>query len=369
VIPFVDLAAQYRSLADQLEPAVIECLRSGRHVLGPAVQRFEEEFAAFCGTRHAVGVNSGTSALHLALEAAGIGRGDEVITVPMTFVATVTAILYAGATPVLADIDPVTWTLEPKALDAAITPRTAAIVPVHLHGLIADMQPILRTAERHGLLVIEDAAQAHGARLGGRRAGSLGHIGCFSFYPSKNLGAAGEGGALTTSDDAIADKARRLRDWGQDGKYNHVLRGHNYRMDALQGTILGIKLRHLERWTAARQAHARRYGQLLGGSGWQLPVEPSPGRHAYHVYAPLVDRRPAVEQRLAAHGIGTGIHYPRPIHLQPAFTDLGYAAGAFPVAERMAGCTLSLPMFPELSDGDIREICRVARGSDDAAVA
>jgi dTDP-4-amino-4,6-dideoxygalactose transaminase len=369
MIPFVDLTAQYRAIADQIEQAVLETLRSGHYVLGPPVQRFEQDFAAYCGTRHAIAVNSGTSALHLALQAAGIGPGDEVITVPMTFIATVAAILYAGATPVLADIDPVTWTLDPSALEAAIGPRTAAIIPVHLHGMMADMASIMRLAERHGLLVIEDAAQAHGARYKGRRSGSIGHAGCFSFYPSKNLGAAGEGGALTTSDDALADRARRLRDWGQDGKYNHVLRGHNYRMDAIQGAILGVKLRHLDGWTAARRFHAQRFGELLAGSGWQLPVDTGEDRHAVHVYAPLLEERAAVERRLSARGIGTGIHYPRPVHLQPAFAELGYRAGTFPVSERMAAGTLSLPMFPELVDAQIREICETALASDDAAAA
>ena len=368
MIPFADLQAQHRSLRAEIEAAILEVLDSANFVLGPSVERFEERFAHYCGTRHAVALSSGTSALHLALLAAGIGPGDEVITVPMTFVATVSAIQYAGARPVLVDIDPVSWTMDPSRLADAITNRTKAIIPVHLHGLIADMDAIMQVASRRGLAVIEDAAQAHGAIYRRKRAGSIGHIGCFSFYPSKNLGACGEGGAVVTDEPTIAETVRRLRDWGQDGRYNHVLKGFNYRMDGIQGAVLDVKLRHLDHWTDLRRLHARRYGQRLAGLGWQLPCDADIGRHAYHVYAPLVGNRGEVQRRFNVAGVSTGIHYPRPVHLHPAFSDVGYGPGDFPVAEDFAGRTLSLPMFPELTDGQIAIVAETAhRGSRVAA--
>ncbi len=353
MIPFADLRAQHRSLKTEIKAAILGVLDSGNFVLGPSVGEFEERFAQYCGTRHAVALSSGTAALHLALLASGIGPGDEVITVPMTFVATVSAIQYAGARPVLVDIDPLSWTLDPAMLAGAITNRTKAVIPVHLHGLIAEMDPIMQIASDHGLAVIEDAAQAHGAIYRGKRAGSIGHVGCFSFYPSKNLGACGEGGAVVTDDSVVAQSIRRLRDWGQDGKYNHVLKGFNYRMDGIQAAVLNVKLQHLDHWTELRRSHARRYGECLAGLGWQLPWGEEPSRHAYHVYAPLVANQWELQGRFRAGGVNTGIHYPRPIHLQPAFSDLGYVAGDFPVAEDFAERTLSLPMFPELTDRQI----------------
>jgi dTDP-4-amino-4,6-dideoxygalactose transaminase len=362
MIPFADLRAQHRSLKTEIEAAVLEVLDSGNFVLGPSVERFEERFAQYCGSRHAVALSSGTSALHLALLAAGIRSGDEVITVPMTFVATVSAIQYAGARPVLVDIDPVSWTMDPAKLAAAITNRTKAIIPVHLHGLIADMDPIMQIAKDHGLSVIEDAAQAHGAVYRDKRAGSIGHIGCFSFYPSKNLGACGEGGAVVTDDPGIAQSIRCLRDWGQNGKYNHVIKGFNYRMDGIQGAILDVKLRHLDRWTELRRSHARRYGECLACLGWQLPWGEDRRRHAYHVYAPLVTDREAMQRRFRAADVITSVHYPRPIHLQPAFADLGYVAGDFPVTEDFARRTLSLPMFPELTERQIESVAKAAYG-------
>lgn len=362
MIPFVDLQAQHRALKKDLEAAVLDVLDSASYVLGKAVRQFEESFAAYCGCRYGVALNSGTSALHLALLAAGVGPGDEVITVPMTFVATVSAILYTGARPVFVDIDPITWTMDTARLESAVGERTKAIIPVHLHGLVAEMEPIMRIAEPRAITVIEDAAQAHGAVYRGRRAGSIGHIGCFSFYPSKNLGACGEGGAIVTGDSAIADTIRRLRDWGQDGKYNHVLKGYNYRMDGIQGAVLEVKLRHLNRWTELRQSHARHYDQKLSGHVWRLPWASQERQHVYHVYAPLVAQRCAMQERLRAAGIATSIHYPRPIHLQPAFTDLGYSTGDFSVAERFAHRTLSLPMFPELTEAQVDRICDVMSG-------
>ena len=294
MIPFLDLKAQYATIGAELEAAVLSTLRSGAYVLGEDVERFEEAFATYCGTRHAVAVNTGTSALHLALLAAGIGPGDEVITVPMTFVATVAAIVYAGATPVFVDIDPATWTMDPAAVEAAITPRSRAILPVHLHGRLAEMAPLVALANRHGLTLIEDAAQAHGARRGSQRAGAFGAMGCFSFYPGKNLGACGEGGAVTTNDAGLAETVRSLRDWGQAGKYNHVRHGFNYRMDGLQGAALGIKLRHLEGWTAARRRVAQTYQSALAGAV-RRPAEIGDD-HACHVYAIRVAGRDRVRE-------------------------------------------------------------------------
>mgnify|MGYP000157892303 FL=1 len=351
MIPFLDLRAQYRTIAPELEAAVLEALRSCGHVLGAPVEAFERDFAAYCGARHVVALNSGTSALHIALLAAGIGPGDEVITVPATFVATAAAILYAGAKPVFVDIDPRTWTMDPGKIEAAITRRTKAVLPVHLHGRLADMTAILAVARRHGLVVIEDAAQAHGAERGGRRAGTFGEAGCFSFYPGKNLGACGEGGALVTDRDDLAEKARSLRDWGQEGRYNHVRHGFNYRMDAIQGAALGVKLGHLDEWNAAR----RRIGNLYHGglaAGIERAVGPIGADHAAHVYAIRATDRDALRAGLAEAGVATNLHYPVPVHLQPAYGSLGYRAGDFPHAEALARETLSLPLYPELSTRD-----------------
>lgn len=278
MIPFLDLKAQYASLKSEIDAAVLGVLASAQYVLGEEVAQFEREFAAYCGTKHAIAVNTGTSALHLALLAAGVGPGDEVITVPFTFVATASAICYTGATPVFIDVEPVTLTMDPQQLEAAITPRTKAILPVHLYGQMADLDAIKAIADRHGIPLIEDACQAHGAELHGRRAGSIGVSGCFSFYPGKNLGACGEGGIVVTNDDEHASMIRMLRDWGQEQRYHHALKGFNYRMDGIQGAILRVKLRHLEDWTEARRAHAKRYSSLLKGSSEVKP--PSRSRAA-----------------------------------------------------------------------------------------
>jgi len=358
MIPLLDLRAQYSQIGPELEQAVIEVLRSGNYVLGTSVSDFENAFAAFCGTRQAVALNSGTSALHLALLAVGIRPGDEVITVPMTFVATVAAILYAGGTPVFVDIDPETWTMDASGLEAAITPRTRAVVPVHLHGRLADMDAILAIARRHGLWVVEDAAQAHGARRNGVSAGNFGHIGCFSFYPGKNLGACGEGGAIVTDREDLAETVRCLRDWGQSGKYNHIRNGFNYRMDAIQGAALGVKLRRLSDWTQGRRRVASTYDRALAGSGIRRPARPCGEEHAYHVYAVRVNNREAVQLRLTQAGIATGIHYPQPVHLQPAYAELRYRPGQFPVSEALAAETLSLPIYPELTDQAVWQIAR-----------
>ncbi len=361
-IPFLDLVAQNRAIRTELHDAVTGVLDSGQYVLGDRVDAFESAFAAYCGVRHAVAVNTGTSALHIALLAAGVEPGDEVVTVPMTFVATVAAILYAGARPRLVDVDPVTWTMDPGALEAAVTPRTKAIVPVHLHGRVADMGPILDIARAHGIAVIEDAAQAHGASYRGRRTGALGDIGCFSFYPGKNLGACGEGGAVVTDRDDLAARLRLLRDWGQAERYRHVVKGFNYRMDAVQAAILGVKLRHLDRWTAARRAVASLYEQTLGGS--RVDRARAAGcSHVWHVYAVRVPDRDAVRRRLSESGIMTGIHYPVPVHLQPAYSDLGYRAGDFPVSERLGREFLSLPIYPELGEREVRRVCDALVGA------
>jgi dTDP-4-amino-4,6-dideoxygalactose transaminase len=356
MIPFLDLQAQHRALEPELVDAARRVIASGQFVLGPENAAFEREFADFCGVDHAIAVSTGTSALHLALLAAGIGPGDEVITTPATFVATVAAIQYAGATPRLVDIDPVSWTLDPEQLAQAITPATKAIVPVHLHGRLADMEAISAIARDHGLLVIEDACQAHGAEEAGRRAGSFGDLGCFSFYPGKNLGACGEGGAVVTNRPDLAERVRQLRDWGQTRKYLHARKGFNYRMDEMQAAMLRVKLPHLDRWTRMRRAAAARYDALLDAVGVTHAAPAYAGEHVYHVYAVCVPDRDRLREALAP-SIQTSIHYPIPVHLQPAYADLGYGPGDFPHAERLAREMLSLPLFPEITPQQIDTVC------------
>ena len=363
MIPFVDLKAQYQSIKAEILPAVVSLLESAQFVLGSEVAAFETEFAAYCGADLGVAANSGTSALHLALLAAGVGPGDEVVTVPFTFVATVAAICYTGARPVYVDIHPESYTLDPRLLEAAITPRTKAILPVHLYGQVADMDPILDIARRHNLIVIEDAAQAHGAEYGGRRAGGLGDLACFSFYPGKNLGAYGEGGMVTTNNPEFAKTMRMLRDWGAQRKYEHELRGYNYRMEGLQGAILRVKLRHLDAWTAARRANAGRYTALLDGSGVRTPVSMPYGKPVHHVYAVRCANRDGLQKALQARQVQTGIHYPFPVHLTPAYRDERFPAGSFPHAERAAAEVLSLPMYPELSAEQVETVCMAVRES------
>jgi dTDP-4-amino-4,6-dideoxygalactose transaminase len=348
LIPFLDLKAQYRQLKPEIDEAINRVLESTQFVLGPEVVSFEERFASYCNVAHCKAVNSGTSALHLALLAAGVGAGDEVITVPMTFVATTAAILYSGARPVFVDVDPDTWTMDPRLIEAAITPRTKAILPVHLHGLMADMDAILAIARRHKLIVIEDAAQAHGAEYKGRRAGSIGNLGCFSFYPGKNLGAYGEGGAVVCNDSELAQRIALLRDWGQESKYNHVVAGYNYRMDGIQGAILNVKMKYIEAWTESRRAVAARYDRLLEGLSAKRPSAPPYSRHVYHVYSLQLAQRDHIQAALQAAGVATGIHYPVPVHLQKAYAQLGYRTGDFPVTEMLARQFISLPIYPEL---------------------
>ena len=356
MIPFLDLHVQYATIKDDIQKAIGRVFETGQYILGDEVAAFEAEFARHVGAEHGVAVNSGTSALHLALLAAGVGRGDEVITVPFTFVATVAAVCYTGAHPVFVDIDPRSFTMDVQQLEAAITPRTKAILPVHLYGQPADMDPILAIARKHGLVVIEDAAQAHGAEYKGRRVGSIGALGCFSFYPGKNLGAYGEGGLVATNDAKHAEKLRILRDGGQARKYHHVLRGYNYRLEGLQGAMLRVKLRHLEAWTNGRRSRAVEYAKHLNGADVVRPIEMPYARHVYHIYAVRSSDRTELQRQLQANGVQTGIHYPIPVHLQEGYRDLGYVAGQFPESERAAREVLSLPMYPELSNSQVEVV-------------
>lgn len=361
MIPFVDLKAQYAGIKDEVNAAIQNVLDTCQFTLGNEVAAFEQEFSAYCGGQYGIGVNTGTSALHLALLAAGIGSGDEVITVPFTFVATVAAIHYTGAKTVFVDIDPQTFTMDVEAIEGAISERTKAIIPVHLYGQPADMGPILEIAKRHGLVVIEDACQAHGGEYKGKRVGSLGDMGCFSFYPGKNLGAYGEGGMVVTNNPEYTRTIRMLRDWGAEQKYHHVLKGYNFRLEGIQGAVLRVKLRHLEAWTEARRAAAGHYSQLLAGMGVPTPEEMAYARHVYHVYAIRTKKRGEWQQTLNVRGIQTGIHYPIPIHLLPAYADLGYVVGDFPHSEQAANEVLSLPMYAELTRADCETVGQAIR--------
>ncbi len=367
MIPFADLKGQYQSIKTEINSAVLGVLESSQFVLGREVAAFEESFAAYCGAKHAIGVNSGTSALHLALLAAGVGPGDEVITTPFTFVATVAAIYYTGARPVYVDIDPASFNMDPAGIESAITPRTKVILPVHLYGQSADMDPILDVARRHNLIVIEDAAQAHGAEYKGRRTGSMGDMACFSFYPGKNLGAYGEGGAVTTDNSEYLRTIRMLRDWGSEEKYHHKFKGFNYRMEGIQGAILRVKLRHLEAWTEARRAHGMRYTSLLEDTGISVPRELPGRRHVYHVYAIRTAFRTVMQEHFQTAGVQYGIHYPVPVHLQEAYREKEWKEGSFPKAERAATEVFSLPMFAELTEAQIAMVCDVVRKTDEAS--
>ena len=358
-VPFLDLKAHHAPLIEKFDRAIHEVIDTSAFAGGPFVERFEEEFAAYCGSSYSIGVGNGTDALLLTLLALGIGGGDEVITVPNTFIATAEAITYCKAQPVFVDVDENTFTLNPAELKKSLTARTKAIIPVHLFGQPADMDPILEFARMHGLFVIEDAAQAHGAEYKGRKAGTLGDAGCFSFYPGKNLGALGEAGAVVTNDAELRKKIQMLRDHGQARKYDHTLAGWNCRMDGIQAAVLSIKLRHLERANLRRREHALQYNQAFAGiDGVATPFEANYARHVYHVYAIRVQERDEVRQRLQEKGIGCAVHYPIPIHLQEACRNLAYTAGAFPVAENLAEEFLSLPMFPELTEEQIEHVAR-----------
>jgi len=349
-VPFLDLKAHHDSMRGELETAIREVMDSNAFAGGPFVAKFEQDFATYCGAADVIGVGNGTDALWLSMLALGIGAGDEVITVPMTFMATAEAISYCGAKPVFVDIDERTYTLDPDLLERAINPRTKAIIPVHLFGQAADMDAILEVARHRGLPVIEDACQAHGAEYRGRKAGSIGTAGCFSFYPGKNLGALGEAGAVVTNNEELRNKIQMLRDHGQAKKYHHALIGWNARMDGIQGAALRVKLKHLDRANQARRANARFYDQHLAGvEELILPTEAEYARHVYHLYVVRVQDRDRVLQAMANRGIGCGIHYPIPVHLQEAYRFLGHRKGSFPVAERCAEEFLSLPMYPELT--------------------
>jgi len=352
-VPFVDLTAQYRAIGAEINEATFRIIREADFILGRDVHLFEEEFAAFCGVKYAIGVDSGTSALELALRAYEIGPGDEVITAANSFIASALAISHAGANPVLVDADPDTYAIDVSAISKAITSRTRAIIPVHLYGHPADMDPIRQLAEQHGLVVIEDACQAHGARYKGRRAGSLGHAAAFSFYPGKNLGACGDGGMLVTNDRDVAKRAEMLRNYGQEEKYHHLIRGYNRRLDTLQAAVLRVKLKHLDEWNAARRQHAELYRRRLEGYGIALPREAEYAKSVWHIYVIRVRQRDVFREHLTSRGISSGIHYPIPIHLQPAYRDLGYQRGDFPVTEEHARALVSLPMYAELTSSQI----------------
>jgi dTDP-4-amino-4,6-dideoxygalactose transaminase len=356
-IPLVDLTRQYASIKHEIDGAIQQTLDRGTFATGAAVAAFEDAFARYCGVRHCVCVNSGTSALHLAMIACGIQPGDEVITVPFTFVATAWAISYVGATPVFVDVQADTCTLDVAQLARAIGPKTRAILPVHLYGQMADMEPIQDICKRYGLMLIEDAAQAHGAEYKDRRAGSCGQMGCFSFYPTKNLGACGEAGALTTDNDELAQRLRHLRDHAQIEKYRHEELGFNYRMDEMQGAILAVKLRHLDEWNKARCAIAEYYLEHLATTRLTLPFESPDRRHVWHQFVIRSPQRDAVRDKLAKAAIATGLHYPIPLHLQPAYRHLGHHVGDFPIAEQLARECLSLPIFPELLQDETERIC------------
>jgi dTDP-4-amino-4,6-dideoxygalactose transaminase len=357
-VPFLDLKAQVAPIKEEIKAAINEVIDNTAFAGGPFVEKFEKEFAAFCGSKYAVGVGNGTDAIWLALLALGIGEDDEVITAPSTFVATAEAISFAGAAPVFVDIEPDTCNMDPARIEGAITPRTRAIIPVHLFGQPADMDPILEIAKKHNLLVLEDACQAHGALYKGRKAGTMGIAGCFSFYPGKNLGAFGEAGAVVTDDEETAKKIKVLRDHGQPQKYHHDVIGWNGRMDGIQGAVLSVKLKHLEKWNEARRANATKYSTLLAGvDNIRLPVEKDYARHVFHLYAIRDPKRNALMAFLGEKGVATGIHYPVPLHMTKAYEYLNLKTGSFPVAEMAAAEFCSLPMYPELTDDQISYVC------------
>lgn len=363
-IPFLDLKAQYAALKPEIDAAVTSVLAGGWYILGEQVRALEQEFAAYCGVAHGVGVGSGTAALQLALLACDIGSGDEVITVSYTAVATVAAIELTGATPVLVDIEPATFTLDPQRLEGAITARTRAVIPVHLYGQPADMLPILDIARRHGLWVIEDCAQAHGAMYHGRRVGGFGDLACFSFYPTKNLGAAGDGGMVVSDDAQLTERVRLLRQYGWRQRYVSEMPGLNSRLDELQAAILRVKLRRLEEWNRRRQALAARYEALLAGSGVVTPAVREGCRHVYHLYVVRSRQRDALQAYLKDQGIGTLVHYPLAVHQQPAYEDVTIGPGGVAEAERAAAEVLSLPLYAEMPDEHVERVAAAVRAFD-----
>jgi dTDP-4-amino-4,6-dideoxygalactose transaminase len=356
LIPFGDLRLQYQAIKVELDRAIQSVLNEGWFILGKNVSALEREFADYCGAAYAVGVANGTDALQLALMAHDVGPEDEVVTTPLSATFTTLAISATGATPRFVDIDPETYNLDPQLLEEAIGPRTKAIIPVHLYGQPADMDPILAIARQHNLVVIEDAAQAHGAQYKGRKVGTLGDVACFSFYPSKNLGAFGDGGMVVTDNEAVADRVRMLRNGGQRGRYEHLLLGRNSRLDELQAAILRVKLTHLDQWNARRRHLAALYTALLGDSEVDPPLEIPDVKHVYHLYVIRCTDRDALQEHLAEQGVGTAVHYPTPIHLQGAYRWLNLGPGSFRHAERAAEQVLSLPIYPELTDTKVRQV-------------
>jgi dTDP-4-amino-4,6-dideoxygalactose transaminase len=360
-IPYLDLPAQLRGVRKEIDAAIARTIDHCSFCLGPDVAQFEKDFARFCGAEHCVGFNSGTSALHVAMLLLGVGPGDEVITTPFTFVATSWAISYVGAKPVYVDIDDATFNLDPKLVERAITPRTKAVMPVHLYGHPFDIDPLLAVCRKHKLPLVEDAAQAHGATYRGRVIGTFGEISCFSFYPGKNLGACGEGGALVTNNAAFAARARALREHGSTVRYYHDEVGFNYRMEGIQGAVLGVKLKHLDQWTRDRRAVAHTYRDLLADTPLQLPCEAAYAESAWHLYVVRHPRRDELKKHLEAGGVGCALHYPLPLHLQKCYARLGHKPGDFPVAEKAARECLSLPIYPELTDRQIQRVADVIK--------
>lgn len=364
IVPFVNLKSQYEDLKDEMYPLIMDLLTNTEYIMGPAVKEFESAFTNYCGVKHAIGVANGTDAITLTLKAMNISKGAEVITAANTFIATALGIHHAGAQPVFVDVDPDTYNIDSTKLGTALTPRTKAIIPVHLYGQPADMDPILEFARKHNLFVLEDAAQAHGAEYKGKKAGTFGHAATFSFYPAKNLGAYGDGGASVTSDVNIAKSLRMLRNYGGIEKYQHDMIGYNNRLDSIQAAVLSVKLKHLDQWNKMRQTNAELYSQLLKDiNEITLPIVIDSASHIYHLYVIQVNNgsREKLQEYLLKKGIQTGIHYPQPIHLTNAFSYLGYKKGDFPVAESLSGKILSLPMFPELSEDQINYVAKHIR--------
>ena len=360
-VPFLDLRAHHEPFMDEFVDAFRKVAETSAFAGGPFVAAFEKEFASFCGTKHCVAVGNGTDALWLSLLALGIGPGDEVITVPNSFMATAEAISYCGAKPVFVDVDEQTCTMDASQLEAAITLRTRAIIPVHLYGQMADMEAILAVAKRHGLPVVEDACQAHGAKYKGKTIGTFGAMSCYSFYPGKNLGAAGEGGALVTNNAEFAKRARSLREHGSTVRYYHDEVGFNYRMEGIQGAVLGVKLPHLPAWTAGRQRVAKRYAELLKDTPLKLPAQADWAESVWHLYVVRNPRREELKKHLEANGVGCALHYPLPLHLQKCYAELGHKEGSFPVSEKAARECLSLPIYPELTDAQIQRVADVIK--------
>jgi dTDP-4-amino-4,6-dideoxygalactose transaminase len=358
-VPYLDLPAQMRGIRKEIDAAIARTLDNCSFCLGPDVVQFEKDFAKYCGAEHCVAFNSGTSALHVAMILLGIGRDDEVITTPCTFVATSWAISYVNAKPVYVDVDDGTFNLKPELVEGAITKRTKAIMPVHLYGHPADLDPLLKICRKHNLPLVEDACQAHGAKYKGKVVGTFGEISCYSFYPGKNLGAYGEGGALVTNNAAYAARARALREHGSTQRYYHDEVGFNYRMEGIQGAVLGIKLKHLDEWTRQRRRVAHRYHELLADTRLQLPIEAESAESAYHLYVVRHPQRDDLKKHLEANKVGCALHYPLSLHMQKCYAHLGYKAGDFPVAEKAARECLSLPIFPEMTEAQIERVSEV----------